>query len=137
MDGLLDEDAAQYDEAVIWTVSKKGGSLDRAAVAIIQDDGLELGDGGFDPSTQASFSMLKFWARKEVSCKHNSLNLPSILLMENLRIERSCSRSLLLSYIPRCFCRAMAGCPWCHNNGQMCCPTPHRLLVDRKWIHSV
>jgi hypothetical protein len=78
MDGLLDEDASQYDEAVIWTVSKKGGSLDRAAVAIIQDDGLELGDGGFDPSTQASFSMLKFWARKKVSCKHNSLNLPSI-----------------------------------------------------------
>jgi hypothetical protein len=51
---------------VMCTMSGTDGSLNEAVALLIEDQERELGEGGCDASTQASFSVLRYWVQINV-----------------------------------------------------------------------
>jgi hypothetical protein len=62
---LISDSRTTPDGGIMWTVSGTDGSLREALVLLIEEKG-ELGEDGCDASTQASFSMLRYWAQSNV-----------------------------------------------------------------------
>jgi hypothetical protein len=62
---LISDSRTTPDGGIMWTVSGTDGSLREALALLIEEKG-ELGEDGCDASTQASFSMLRYWAQSNV-----------------------------------------------------------------------
>jgi hypothetical protein len=62
---LISDSRTTSDGGIMWTVSGTDGSLREALALLIEEKG-ELGEDGCDASTQASFSMLRYWAQSNV-----------------------------------------------------------------------
>ncbi|KAJ6567373.1 hypothetical protein DFH09DRAFT_1156775 [Mycena vulgaris] len=60
---LISDNRTTPDGVVVWTMSGTDGSLNEAVPLLIDEEHRELGEGGCDISTQASFSMLRSWAQ--------------------------------------------------------------------------
>ncbi|KAJ7084023.1 hypothetical protein B0H15DRAFT_404271 [Mycena belliarum] len=59
---MISDERTILDSAVMWTMSGTERSLHEGPVAaLLIEDKRELGEGGCDASTQASFSMLEYW----------------------------------------------------------------------------
>ncbi|KAK7023037.1 hypothetical protein R3P38DRAFT_3270575 [Favolaschia claudopus] len=76
--GVVD-DYILPDDAVGWTVLSADGS--RVPLLMEQEEG-ELGSNGCDPSTQASFTMLKYWAQSNAK-RNNSKRLTDFMWLGN------------------------------------------------------
>ena len=93
----------------------------------------ELGEGGCDPTTQGGLSMKRSWIDPTVS--HNRSHLPSSFLDLIPRIEKSCSREMLLPNVLSRGRWPMVKCSGWHIHGQVHCPTPDRHEVDGTFLN--
>jgi hypothetical protein len=63
---MISDDSTTPDGVVMCTMSGTDGSLNEAVALLIEDEERELGEGGCDASTQASFSVLRYWVQINV-----------------------------------------------------------------------
>jgi hypothetical protein len=63
---MISDDRTTPDGVIVWTMSGTDGSLNEVVALLIEEEKRELGEGGCDASTQASFSMLKYWVQSNV-----------------------------------------------------------------------
>ncbi|KAF7374001.1 Proteinkinasesubdomain-containingproteinPKL ccin9 [Mycena sanguinolenta] len=60
---LVNDDRTSPDGGIMWTISKPEAALDHTVALAIKEEKRELGEGGCDPSTQASFSVQRYWVQ--------------------------------------------------------------------------
>ncbi|KAJ6468738.1 hypothetical protein C8R45DRAFT_1017459 [Mycena sanguinolenta] len=77
---LISDDRTTPDGVVMWTMSGTDGSLNEAVALLIEEEKRELGEGGCDASTQASFSMLKYWAQSNNDAVRGRCCCPTFLI---------------------------------------------------------
>ncbi|KAK7001847.1 hypothetical protein R3P38DRAFT_3045071 [Favolaschia claudopus] len=60
---IVSEDGTKPDGVITATLSALEGSVPGVVTLLVEEEKRELGEGGCDASTQASFSMLRYWAQ--------------------------------------------------------------------------
>ncbi|KAJ6463197.1 hypothetical protein C8R47DRAFT_1180344 [Mycena vitilis] len=77
---LISDDRTTPDGVIMWTMSGTDGSLNEAVALLIEEEKRELGEGGCDASTQASFSMLRYWAQSNNDAVRGRCCCPTFLI---------------------------------------------------------
>jgi hypothetical protein len=60
---VINHDATSPDNIILIPLR---GNIKETAAVLLNEDKRDFGDGGSDPSTQASLSMVRFWAQQNV-----------------------------------------------------------------------